>query len=57
MDSLDILDVVAKVRCVIYFVLEQDARDFVADEVGRLDGVVVGVEEIGLERSGSDGEL
>ena len=57
MDTLDVLDVGAKVGGVIDLVFEEDARDLVGDEGGRLDGAVAGVQEVGLQRAGRDGEL
>ena len=56
MNPLDVLDVVAKVRRVIRFILEEDTDGFVADEFGRLDAVVVGHEVVVLEAPGLDGQ-
>ncbi len=51
MDALDILGIGAKVRDVVDFVLEQDAGDFVADEVGRLVRVGALEQEIVAQRA------
>lgn len=57
MYPLDILYIRPKIRRMVDFILKEDAGDFVSDEVCGLDGVVGGIEEIGLERAGCDGEL
>ena len=57
MDALDVRNVRAEVRRVVNLVLEENARDFVPDEVCRLVDVVARVEEVVLERAGSDGKL
>lgn len=56
MDALDVLDFGAKVGRMVDLVLKEDAGDFVADEVGRLDRVGFRVEVVVVERAGLDGE-
>lgn len=57
MDAFDVLCVSAEVRRVVDLVLEQNAGDFVGDEVWWLDCVGGGVEEVVLEGADSDCEL
>lgn len=57
MNTLYIFDIGPEVSRVIDFILKEDAGDFIPDEVWRLDGIVGGIEEVRLERSGGDGEL
>lgn len=57
MDALDVLDVGAEVGRVVDLVLEEDAGDPVADELRGLDCVVLGVEVVGFQGAGEDGEL
>lgn len=56
MDALDELGVGAEVGHVVDLVLEQDARHFVADEVGRLVDVVGLEEEVVAQRTLEHGE-
>lgn len=56
-DTLDILDVGAEVGRVIDLVLKQDAGHAVADEVGWLDRIVIGVEVVVLQRPRENGQL
>ena len=56
MDALDILRVGAEIRDVVDFVLEQDARDLVGDEIGGLVGVGAFEEEVIVERTFHDRE-
>ena len=46
MNALNILNIVSKVSSVVYLVLEQDPRNFVSNEVCRLDGIVRIIQEI-----------
>lgn len=55
MDPLDVLGVRAEVRGVVDFILEEDAGDFVADDVWGFDGVGSGVEVVFLQGAGCDG--
>lgn len=48
MDALDVLGVCTEVGCVVDLVLEEDPGDFVWGEVGGLDCVGAGVEEVVL---------
>ena len=57
MNPLNIFNIRAEIRRMVDLILEQDAGDFVADEVGGLDGVGGCVEEVGLEGARCDGEL
>jgi len=54
-DALDVFWVGAEVGGVVDFVLEQDPGDAIGREVGRLDCVGGGVEEVVLETSRGDG--
>lgn len=45
MDALDVFGVIAKIRRVVDFILEDDAGGFVGQDLGRLD-CVVGLEEV-----------
>lgn len=57
MDTLDELDISAKVGRVVNLVLKEDAGHLVADKLGWLHGVVALVEVVVLEGAGDDGEL
>ncbi len=56
MDALDVLDVGAKVGGVVDLVLKQDAGHLVSDKFLGLDLVGLGVEVVGLEGAGLQGE-
>jgi len=56
-DALYILGVRSEISGMIDLIFKQNSRYFVANEVGRLDGIVGGVEKVGLQRTSSDGKL
>jgi hypothetical protein len=54
MNTMNVLDIPAKVRRVVDLVLKKDARDFVSDEIGRLVRVVGLEEEVVAKDAGLD---
>jgi len=48
MNALDILRISAEIRCVVNLVFEYNTRDFVPDEIRRLDGIIALIQKVVL---------